>query len=144
MCDVGYGMKDSVGGYDISGASGHKTYQHLEVYRIAHRLGVAIHGFSLRLPKFELYEPGSQLRRSSKSVSANIVEGFCRRRYKAEFIRFLVFAHASCNEAIEWVEYVRDCHPDLREGAKGILDKLDELGRKLNRFILAVGRDHKS
>lgn len=137
-------MEDRGGRYDVSGVSRHKTYKDFEVYRIAHGLGVVIHSFSLRLPKFELYETGCQLRRSSKSVSANIVEGFCRRRYKADFIRFLVFAHASCNEAIEWVEYVRDCHPDLKEGAKGILEKLDELGRKLNRFIHAVGSDHKS
>lgn len=128
----------------MSGVTAYKTYNDLEIYQIAHGLGVRIHGFSLRLPQFELYETGSQLRRSSKSVSANIVEGFCRRRYKADFIRFLVFAHASCNEAIEWVEYVRDCHPDLKEVAEEFLDKLDELGRKLNRFIRAVERDHKS
>ena len=63
------------------------TSRDLEIYQIAHGIGVETHRFSLSLPKFELYETGSQLRRSSKSVSANIVEGFCRRRYKAEFIR---------------------------------------------------------
>jgi len=41
------------------------------------------------LPKFEMYEEGSQIRRSAKSVAANIVEGYGRRRYKQEFIRFL-------------------------------------------------------
>ena len=124
--------------------SGYKTYKDLEIYQSAHGLGVSIHHVSLSLPKFELYETGSQLRRSSKSVSANIVEGFGRRRYKAEFIRFLVFAHASCNETIEWVEYVRDCHPNLKESTKDILDKLDKLGRKINRFIQAVERSHKT
>ena len=84
------------------------------------------------------------MRRSSKSISTNIVEGFCRRRYKAEFIRFLVFAHASCNETIEWIEYSRDCHPTLKEGTENILDKLDGLSRKINRFIRAVERDHKT
>jgi four helix bundle protein len=121
-----------------------KTYKDLEVYQLAHTLGVKIHPFSLTLPKFELYETGSQLRRSSKSVSANIVEGFCRRRYKADFVRFLVFAHASCNETIEWVEYVRDCHSTLKKKAGEFLDELDELSRKLNRFIRAVERGHKS
>ena len=124
--------------------SGYTTYKDLEIYQSAHALGVSLHHFSLSLPKFELYETGSQLRRSSNSVSANIVEGFVRRRYKAEFIRFLVFAHASCNETIEWVEYVRDCHPNLKKSTKDILDKLDKLGRKINRFIQAVERSHKS
>jgi four helix bundle protein len=71
------------------------TYRELEIYQLAHTLGVDTHHFSLCLPRFELYETGSQLRRCSKSVSANIVEGFCRRRYKADFTRYLVFAHAS-------------------------------------------------
>ena len=69
---------------------GIETYKDLEIYQISHQLGVDIHKFTLRLPKFEIYETGSQLRRASKSVSVNIVEGYCRRRYKAEFIRFLI------------------------------------------------------
>ena len=119
------------------------SYKDLEVYQLAHEIAVELHGFSLCLPKFEIYEIGSQVRRSSKSVSSNLVEGFGRRRYKAEFIRFLIFAHASCNETIEWIEYIRDCHPDLKEKAMGFLEKLDKLGRKLNRFISAVESDHK-
>ena len=121
-----------------------KTYNDLEVYKIAHTLGIKLHQFSLALPRFEQYEAGSQLRRASKSISANIVEGFGRRRYKAEFIRFLVFAHSSCNETIEWMEYIKDCYPDLDNSAAGMLEKLDELGRKLNSFIKAVEKSHKS
>jgi len=122
----------------------YKTYKDLDVYQLAHALGVKIHQLSLELPKLEQYETGSQLRRSSKSISANIAEGFGRRRYKAEFIRFLVFAHSSCNETIEWMEYVKDCYPDLGNSAEEILSKLDELGRKLNSFVRKVGKDHKS
>ena len=58
-----------------------KAYKDLAVYQIAHALGVRLHQFSLELPKIEQCETGSQLRRSSKSISANIVEGFGRRRY---------------------------------------------------------------
>lgn len=125
------------------GMTNYKSYRELEIYQIAHRLGIEIHKLSLRLPKYELYETGSQVRRSSKSISANIVEGFGRRRYKAEFVRFLVFSHASCNETIEWIEYIRDCYPDFKEDAVDILSKLDKLGRKLNRFIAAVEKGHK-
>ena len=124
--------------------SGKGSYKELKVYQLAHDIGVAIHSFSLQLPRFELYETGSQLRRSSKSISANLVEGFGRRRYKAEFIRFLVFSHASCNETVEWLEYVRDCHPDVKEEAEKLLERMDELGRKLNRFIGAVESEHKT
>ena len=120
-----------------------KSYKDLDIYRIAHELGIEIHKLSLCLPKYELYETGSQIRRSSKSISANIVEGFGRRRYKAEFVRFIVFAHASCNETIEWTEYIRECYPDFEQNTVDILSKLDELGRKLNRFISAVEKGHK-
>ena len=97
----------------------------------------------LLLPRYELYETGSQLRRSSKSISANIVEGYCRRRDKAEFIRYLVFSHASCNETIEWMEYVRDCHFDFWERTEVFLPRFDQLGGKINRFIASVERDHR-
>jgi len=46
-------------------------YKQFDVYQLAHRTGVALHRFTLKLPKHELYEIGSQLRRASKSVSAN-------------------------------------------------------------------------
>jgi four helix bundle protein len=119
------------------------SYRDLEIYNLAHQLGVEIHRFSLDLPKFELFETGSQLRRASKSISANIVEGYGRRKYKAEFIRFLIYSHSSCNETIEWIEYIRDCHSDLRDRSTELLIKLDELGRKINRFISAVNKGHK-
>src|SRR4030042_3693186 len=119
------------------------SYRDLEIYRMAHQIGVEIHVFSLDLPKFELFEIGAQLRRSSKSISANIVECYGRRKYKAEFIRFLIYSHSSCNETIEWLEYIRDCHSDLSDRATELLTKLDELGRKINRFISAVNKGHR-
>ena len=67
-------------------------YKDLEVYQLAHRLAVEVHKASMTLPRFELYEEGSQLRRAAASVPANIVEGFDRRRHKGDFIRFLIYA----------------------------------------------------
>jgi len=120
------------------------SYRDLEVYQIAHRLGVELHRFSLSLPKYELYETGSQLRRASKSFSANIVEGYGRRRYKADYIRFLVYAHSSCDETIEWVQYTKKCHADHAEAAEEYLAELDTLGRKLNPFLQSVEASHRS
>jgi four helix bundle protein len=117
-------------------------YRDLEVYRLAHDLGVALHEFSLKMPKYELFETGSQLRRASKSISANIVEGYGRKRYKAEFSKFLVYALASCDETMEWIRYVKDCHPDCIDQAEDLLRMIDELGRKLNRFMQSVEANH--
>jgi len=52
------------------------TYKDLDIYKLSHRLAVEIHKMALKLPKFEMYEEGAQIRRSSKSISTNIVEGF--------------------------------------------------------------------
>ncbi len=113
-------------------------YRDLKVYQEAHRLGVAIHKFSLKLPKFELYETGSQIRRASKSVSANIVEGYGRRRYKADYIKFLVYSQSSCDETNEWLAYIQDIYENLASEAKELLNEVDGLGRQINVFIQSV------
>jgi four helix bundle protein len=97
------------------------------------------------LPRFELYEEGSQIRRSSKSIRSNIVEGYGRRIYKQDFIRFLTYAHASCDETIDHLEILFETKSlkDL-ESYKKLKNKLDELGCKTNKFIQAVSKSHLS
>lgn len=97
------------------------------------------------LPRFELYEEGSQIRRSSKSVVTNIVEGYGRRRYKADYVRFLTFALASCDETREHLELLWKTGSLKNEDLYVRLDLLnDELGRKLNRFIQTVELKHNT
>ena len=100
--------------------------------------------FSLLLPKFEMYETGGQLRRASKSPTANVVEGYGRRRYKAEYIRFVIFAHVSVEDSIEWLEYIRDLYPNLADRAGELIDDADKLGAKLNRFIRSIKKNHRT
>ena len=75
-------------------------YRNLEVYKISFELSLEIHTLTLSLPKFEIYEEGSQIRRSAKSVCANIVEGFALRKYKNEYIHYLYRAYASAEETM--------------------------------------------
>ncbi|KPJ73273.1 hypothetical protein AMJ52_03950 [candidate division TA06 bacterium DG_78] len=81
-------------------------YKKLKIYQVSHKLALEVHKMTLDLPKFELYEEGSQIRRSSKSVSSNIVEGFSLRRYKNEYIRYLFQSYASSQETIEHLDYL--------------------------------------
>ena len=67
-----------------------KNYIDIEIYSESKRLGIEIHRLFMELPKHELYEEGSQIRRSSKSVTCSIVEGYARRRYNADFIKYLI------------------------------------------------------
>ncbi|MGZ8541661.1 MAG: four helix bundle protein [Chitinophagaceae bacterium] len=80
------------------------NYKDLEIWKLSRELVIDIHKMSLALPKIEVFEEGQQIRCSMKSIKATIVEGYGRRRYKADFIKFLVYAHASTDETIDHLE----------------------------------------
>ena len=121
-----------------------KSYLDLEVYQLAHKLAVEVHKMTLKeLPKFEMYEEAGQLRRSSKSVSATIVEGYGRRRYKAEFVKFLIYSHASCDESIEHLRLLKDTESLAAARADYFLNSYDTLGRKIYKFLEGVEREHR-
>ena len=63
------------------------SYKKLQIWTLARDVVIEVHKMTLKLPKFELYEEGSQIRRSSKTTKAAIVEGYGRRRYKLEWIK---------------------------------------------------------
>ncbi|MEM9859120.1 MAG: four helix bundle protein [Bacteroidota bacterium] len=119
------------------------SYRNLEIYEIALKNSNLIHEMSLKLPKFEMFESGSQIRRSSKSVRSNIVEGYGRRRYKNDYIRFLTYAQASNDETIDHLESLFETKSlkDLELYEK-ILKQAHLLGKKLNRFINSVSSGH--
>lgn len=81
-----------------------KSYKDLEIYKRSYDLALKVHDLTMKLPKHELYEEGSQARRSSKGITSCIVEGYGRKRYKAEFIKFLVYAHAK--PFVTWALFV--------------------------------------
>ena len=121
------------------------SYKKLEIWQLAKELVIEIHQMTLKLPKFEMFEEGQQIRRSVKSVKSTIVEGYRRRRYKQEYIKFLVYSHASHDETIDPLETIFETSSltdkDLFES---INSKLDKLGRKINNFIRAVEEGHIS
>ena len=121
-----------------------KNYKDLEIYKISYDLAVKVHRFSLPLPQYEMYEEGSQVRKSSKGITSCIAEGYGRKKYKAEFIKFLVYAHASCDETILHLGFLKDTHNDTASIVKPLLDSYEELGGKINRFINYVEKEWNS
>ncbi len=119
------------------------SYKELEVYKLAYRLAIEVHKMTMTLPKYELYEQGSQVRRSSKSIKDNIAEGFGRRRYKDEFVRFLVFAHSSCDEVISQLMMINELHFE-NKGLNSLLEEYEVLGAKMNKFIQYVEEHWKT
>ena len=122
------------------------SYKALEVWQLARELVIEIHRMTIeQLPKFEMFEQGSQIRRSAKSVKSAIVEGYGRRAYKQEFIRFLTYAIASNDETRDHLETLRETDSlSDQELYEKLLERLDKLGRKLNLFIQSVENVHAS
>ena len=137
-------MRDS--GCEMHDARFGRGYRGLDIWKLARQAAIAGHRMTLQgLPKFEMHEEASQIRRSGKSIPANIVEGFGRRRYKQEFIRFLVFAHASCDETIEHLEMLFETGLLTNEIVyRDLSAQLDLLGRKINVFTETVERSHRT
>lgn len=120
------------------------SYRDLDIYKIGLELYYVTHPASIKLPKHELYELGSQLRRSSDSVVTNIVEGYGRKRYKADFIKFLVYSHASCLETLNHLEKINHLYKDLIVENDELIRKYDELGGKIFNFIKYVEQNWKT
>ena len=119
------------------------SYKKLQIWKLAREVSIDIHRMSLTLPKFELYETGSQIRRSSKSIRSNIVEGYGRRVYKQDYLRFLIFSQASADETMDHLETLHETGSlQDEEIFQTLSDKLNLLGKKIYRFIQSVENQH--
>lgn len=121
------------------------NYKDLEIWQLSREVVIELYNMSLELPKFEMYEEGNQIIRSSKSTKSNIVEGYGRRNYKNEYIRFITFALASNDETIDHLETLfetasltdKNFYNDLH-------NKIELRGKKINRFLQYVQNEHLS
>ena len=114
----------------------------LEIYQVAYNLAIKIHMVSLQLPKFELYEQGSQIRRASKSIKDNIAEGYGRKRYKMEYIKFLTYSIASCDETLSHLEMINELYPGIQD-CKNLINEYNILGKRINSYIQYVETNWK-
>ncbi|HEB62494.1 MAG TPA: four helix bundle protein [Bacteroidetes bacterium] len=118
------------------------NYTELDIYKLAYNLAIEIHQMTLKLPNYELYEQGSQIRRSSKRVKDTIAEGYGRKKYKADFIKYLVYAQASCDETISHLNMISDIHFKEKPLIE-LINEYDVLGKKINKFIQYVEKNWK-
>ncbi|TBW26473.1 four helix bundle protein [Gramella sp. KN1008] len=116
-----------------------KSYKDLDIYNMAFEYAIEVHKVSMKLPKFEIYEQGSQIRRSSKSIKDNIVEGYGRRTYKQDFIKYLIYSHASLLECLSQLEMMDQLY-DIPE-IKKLKEKYEILGAKIYTFIKYVEKE---
>lgn len=120
-----------------------KSYRDWPMYQLAFKLAVEVHRMSLRLPKYEMYEEASQIRRSSKSIPANPAEGYGRRRYKNEYIKFLIYALASCDETRVHLDLLRETGSLSVKRHDYFTEQYTVLGKQLNKFLQSIIKGHQ-
>ena len=120
------------------------SYTNLEIWKLSNELVRDVHQMTLtKIPSFELYETGSQIRRSSKSVKSNIVEGYGRREHKRQFIHFLLIAIGSNDETVDHLETLH-ITGSLKDDAvyNSLISRYRILGKMINSYIKAVKNNY--
>ena len=112
-----------------------RGHRDLNVYQFAYGLAMQIFEESKSFPKDERYSLTSQIRRSSRSVAANIAEGFRKRQYPNMFVSKLADSDAEATETQVWLDFARDCgylSPELHDD---LVARYEEIGRMLHAMI---------
>jgi four helix bundle protein len=109
-----------------------RTVEDLEVFRRAYRLSLEVHRASLEFPRIEQFALADQVRRASKSICANVAEGFGKQRQsRSEFNRFVTMAIGSADEMQVWLLYCRDLGYIGAETAERWRGEYQEIARML-------------
>ena len=86
-----------------------QTCKDIDVYNLAFKSAMNVFEMTKSFPKEEMYGLVTQIRRSSRSVPANIREGFAKRRYPDVFVRHLNDALGSSEETVTWLDFSYSC-----------------------------------
>ena len=128
----------------VDAARAVRSFEDLAVFKRAYRLSLEVHRLSLVFPGIEQRALGDQVRRASKSICANIAEGFGKQRQSAaEFRRFLMMAMGSADEMRVWARYCFDLGY-IEEGKwQEWRDEYQEIARMLHGLIDKSGQEGK-
>jgi len=111
-----------------------KRVQDLEVYRLAFDTAMEIYEISKSFPPEERYSLTDQIRRSSRSICANLAEGWRKRKYKAVFVNKLLDAAQEAAETQTWLEFAERCGYISGETFDGLYEKYEHIFAMLNNM----------
>jgi four helix bundle protein len=111
------------------------SFRDLTTYQRARAVTKTVFELSKRFPKEELYSLTDQLRRSSRSVGAQIAEAWGKRQYQRHFVSKLTDADAEQLEAQHWIDVAGDCGYLSSDECSVIRAGLEEVGRMLHAMI---------
>jgi len=111
-----------------------RSFRDLDIYRLAFKLDHEIYKLSLKFPKFELYELGSQIRKSAHSVPTNIAEGWAHWTI-GEYKHFLIYASASIDETTVHLDSALARNYIPKEKHQYFVDRYSTLAKMLHSLI---------
>ena len=118
-----------------------QRFEQLEVFQRAYKVSLEIHRASLKFPKVEQFGLAEQMRRASKSICANVAEGFGRQsQSKVEFQRFLRMAVGSADEMRVWMRYCFDLGYVDAEVWERWRDEYEQIAKMLQGMIRSMKR----
>jgi four helix bundle protein len=109
-----------------------RSYEDLEVYQRGRDLLRRVHKLVLSFPAYETYGLADQMRRATKSVPANIVEGYAKKRYPLVFKTHLVSAMGSANEMVAHLQIARDLEYISEAACAELVAEFEIVGKQLN------------
>jgi four helix bundle protein len=112
-----------------------RRYRDLRVYQLAFKLAMENFNLSKAFPADERFSLTSQIRRSSRSVAANIAEGFRKRQYPNVFVSKLAESDAEAAETQVWLDFARGCGYLAAEDQQRLVAGYEELGKMIGRMI---------
>ena len=115
-------------------------HEDLKVFQLSYRLAMNIFEFSKTFPKEEKYSLTDQIRRSSRSVPANIAEGYRKRQYPNAFSAKMSDADGEVAETQVWLNVSRDCGYLSPEITQRLIGEYKEVGKMLGHMILHPGK----
>lgn len=113
----------------------YRGYRDLKVYRMAYQLALDIHEITKSFPIEERYSLVDQIRRSSRSIPANIAEAWKKRRYQKMFISKIIDAAGEAGETEVWLDFSRDFKYLQEDKYKELMIKYDEVNRMLYGMV---------
>ena len=112
-----------------------KGHRDLKVYQLAYKLAMEIFHLSKAFPKEEKFSLTDQIRRSSRSIAANIAEGFRKRQYPKMFVSKLADADGEATETQVWLDFARDCEYLLQTRHIELIKGYEEVGKMLGTMM---------
>ena len=112
-----------------------QSFRDLIVYQKAKAVSRKIFELTKSFPKEETYSMTDQIRRSSRSIGAQIAEAWGKRRYKKHFISKLTDSDSEQLETQHWVGDAADCEYIAKEQENDLIEMLNEIGRMLNSMM---------